>query len=150
MIIPDRFVMRIPLLFMAFLFLIACEKEEDWSTVTFTGSVRFLSTNSVAPGVPLELILIDNDIPFDRGNPGNNIVRKDSMTTTGQGVYSHSIPAGELPKNASYFIRLKAGNLLHIDTDAIFPCLADCLIFDKVDRSREINDILVDHPTFFR
>lgn len=138
------------ILFLVSLFLIGCDKEDDNLNVTFTGTVRYLSTNAIVPAVLLELIIIDSDIPFDRGNPGNNIVRRDSITTTGQGVYFHSIPVNELPKNASYFILLKTDSLLHIGKDVIFPCLAGGLIFDKVDRSKEINDLLVDHPTFFQ
>lgn len=142
-------VQRIALvLYLSSLFLSGCENEDIKSSVLFTGTVRYQSTNTGVPDVPLELILIDNDTPFDRGNPGKNIVRRDSIRTNERGVYFLSIPVKELPKNASYFILLKADNLFFLDKEVIFPCLAGGVIFDKLDRSKEINDIQVDHPTF--
>ncbi|MCK6616167.1 MAG: hypothetical protein L6Q51_00820 [Cyclobacteriaceae bacterium] len=115
--------------FLLTFFLVGCDREDNSLTVTFTGTVRHISTNEIVPDVLLELIVIDDDIPFDRGNPGGKIVRTDSITTNEQGVYIYSIPVNELPKNASYFIRLITDSLLHIDKNSPFPCMADGVIF---------------------
>lgn len=64
--------------FLLTFFLVGCDREDNSLTVTFTGTVRDISTNEIVPDVLLELIVIDDDIPFDRGNPGGKIVRTDS------------------------------------------------------------------------
>ncbi|MFN3841343.1 MAG: hypothetical protein ACK4RF_11625, partial [Cyclobacteriaceae bacterium] len=96
-------------------FLHSCNDDVEDVYVTFTGVVKYLDGGSPVSGVQLRLLIIDQDLPFDRANPGSRIVlTKDTLSFTG-GKYLFTLTRRELPENAFYFILVRTDSLIQID-----------------------------------
>lgn len=131
-------------------FLHSCNDDVEDVYVTFTGVVKYLDGGSPVSGVQLRLLIIDQDLPFDRANPGSRIVlTKDTLSFTG-GKYLFTLTRRELPENAFYFILVRTDSLIQIDDDMILPCLAIGTTAGTVNSSRIHNDIRVDHATYLQ
>lgn len=118
--------------------------------VTFSGKVAFRENGALAADVPLELLIIDKDVPFDRSNPLNRIVLVLSNETDLNGNYLFTVSKSELPKNAAYVLKLTTNSLLQVNKMAVFPCMAGDVIYGDVNASQIINLVTVDHPTYFQ
>lgn len=133
------------------LFVLACNDDNDMTTVTFSGSVKYHATNLAVFNLPLELIIIDRDIPFDRSNPTRNQVLALTGQSNDNGRYTFALNRKDLPVNTIYVIRLAVDSLIQINRDeVIFPCLAGYGLVRNLSASNEVNDIYVDYPTYFK
>jgi hypothetical protein len=137
-------------LFLFVLFILSCNEEDDAMNVIFSGTVKYRDTGAHAEGVPLELLIIDKDIPFDRGNPLSRIVLTRNLQSGVNGAYAVAISKSDLPVNGAYGIRLNTASLMQVDPGAVFPCFAVGSTYGDVNAGRIKNTITVDHPTYFQ
>jgi hypothetical protein len=130
---------------------IACSDDNDMTRVTFTGSVKYHSTNLIVSNLPVKLIIIDRDAPFDRSNPTINQVLTLNGQSNDNGQYTFTLNRKDLPVNATYIIRLAIDSLIQINREeGLFSCLAGYGLVRNLTVPREVNDIYVDYPTYFQ
>lgn len=132
---------------------LSCSDDED-NLVLITGEVSYVSDNERAKNVPLKLTIYNEDIPFDRSNPNNNIVQIIKLRSDNEGLYSQEINLTLFPNNLTYSIFADTSTLVNM-TENYIPSFCSSippLIPEdrRVNSGRIFKNILVDHSTFFQ
>ena len=142
-------IFKIARFLIVFSFLISCDREEGYK-VRFTGTVKYVSNNSAASSIPIKLVIVNDDIPFDRENPFDNKVLTEFGQSTTDGVYFFELNSKNIPRNASYILDVDTDSLLQIDKNAIITCMNTGSIYKKLQLNKETIDIFIDQPTFLQ